>query len=123
MAIFGYLWYFSLNYLPKARNAARFMAISSIIDAIYIYEYQGNDISDLIGREESEICDSRQGECGLGGLDISAVYGFNVNAPRDPFTNNANVGKTGFYIKKENNGRLMVTAPLAEKNAVIQIIK
>ncbi|EKE25330.1 MAG: hypothetical protein ACD_5C00206G0009 [uncultured bacterium] len=125
LAIFGLGIYI---YNPKKkllemRNSQRRSDVVNILNAVYKYEKDGGDISfiastpTMVCRQEAISC---EGFMNLNNI-INKESEFLSEIPSDPNLEDQN--SSGYLIWKSNNGRLNVSAPLAENRAVITLSK
>jgi len=113
-----------------ARNTQRISDINTILNAIYQYSIDNNgDMPDGIptgtecpGIGSSEIC-QYDASCG-NYVDLSILatnQKYLVSIPIDP--QNLSTNGTGYNMVKTVNNRIIVCAPLAEREAVIEVSK
>ena len=111
--------------LLERRNSQRRTAVSNILNAVYQYSVDnGGELPFSISSEPKKICASKAKSCD-GLIDISSIVSNKKyllsNVPVDPREKNSN--SSGYEISKLGNGRISVSAPLAENNATISLSK
>lgn len=110
--------------LGDTRNTQRRSDVNAILSASSQYALDNNGILPAgILASSTEVCATTGVTCGsavdLGVLTVNSKY---ITAiPRDPQAVVAT--STGYFISKDANGRLTVTAPLAEQGAVITLTR
>jgi transaldolase len=107
------------------RNSRRRTDVVNILNAVYQYTSQHNgEIPASITSNPGMICKSGAKSC-QGRVDISEILVSEKkilqSVPVDPLEKSEN--SSGYQISKLSNGRINVTAPLAENNAVISLSK
>ncbi len=123
IAILAGIVIFAINpakQLGDTRNAQRHVDVGTIIDAVHQYAInnQGN-LPGTIPDNSTEICQTSASSC-AGLVDLSALTAgglYIVAIPVDP-KNSSSTG-TGYNINKDPNGRIVVSAPLAEQGVTI----
>lgn len=110
--------------LGDTRNAQRRSDVTTILNAAYQYSIDNNGVLPAgITASSTEICASGAANCtsviDLSVLTVNSKY---VTAiPSDP--QKVTVNGAGYEISKDANGRLTVSAPLAEQGAVISVTR
>lgn len=119
------LYFFGLNPVKKMadmRNSQRRKDITSILNAVYQFSNKG-EIS-TISMEPKMICRDTANSC-EGMVDLGNIIlkekNLLTNIPVDPREKNPD--SSGYKIWRMPNGRIAVSAPLAENNAVITLSK
>lgn len=115
--------------LGDARNATRAENVTTILDAVYQYEIDNNGnlpgtTANPITTATSPICIQNVATCPNGDVDLSDLTTngtYLVAIPTDP--QNTSTTVTGYDIAKDNNGRITVSAPMAEQNATISVTR
>ena len=109
--------------LGDTRNAQRRADVNTILNAVYQYTIDNNGtLPTSITTSATEICKTG-GTC-TGLIDLSVLTASEkhlTSIPIDPTGSSAN--GTGYRILKTGNGRIKVSAPNAENNAVIEITR
>jgi hypothetical protein len=110
--------------LLEMRNSQRRNDVVSILNAVYKYgvDHEGN-FPFQTPSSATMICRSGAKSC-EGLVDISKILEEQqllLKVPVDPRVNNDNA--SGYQISWLSNGRISVSAPLAENNAVISLSK
>lgn len=100
--------------LASTRNAKRQSDVSTILNAVYQYAIDNQ------GRMPSNIPTTAMGICRTGsltcnnGIDLTVLTGaYLVSVPVDPQQPEVGTG-TNYFIRRDTNGRLTVSAPGAE---------
>lgn len=111
--------------LLEMRNSQRRSDVVNILNAVYQYGSEnGGEFSSGIGASPTMICRSGAQSCS-GLVDISQILKVEKkllsSVPVDPTEKDPNI--SGYQISRLSNGRMNVTAPLAENNAVISLSK
>jgi hypothetical protein len=111
--------------LLEMRNSQRRSDVVNILNSVYQYAIEDkNTLPEIVSIEPKGICRSDAKSC-EGLVDISPVIKnkrYLLSAvPVDPRENDVN--DSGYQIARLGNGRISVTAPLAENNAVISLSK
>ncbi|KKQ38971.1 MAG: hypothetical protein US57_C0026G0007 [Candidatus Moranbacteria bacterium GW2011_GWC2_37_73] len=100
--------------LLERRNSQRRSDVANILNSVYQYSIDhSGELPESITTQPTVICKSNALSCD-GKYLLSKV-------PVDPKEKNAN--SSGYQIHKLTNGRISVSAPLAENNAVISLSK
>ena len=110
--------------LGDTRNAQRRSDVTTILNAAYQYSIDNNGVLPAgITASSTEICATGAASCaGLIDLSVLTTNGkYLVGIPQDPQKVTAN--GNGYSIFKDANGRITVTAPLAEQGAVISVTR
>ena len=115
--------------LGDTRNAQRRSDVTTILNAAYQYSIDNNGVlpAGISTTTPTEICLSGTlpADCVTGGLVDLSVLTTNskyVTAiPSDP--QKTTVNGAGYVIVKDANGRLTVSAPIAEQSAVITVTR
>ncbi|KKQ51260.1 MAG: hypothetical protein US70_C0020G0010 [Parcubacteria group bacterium GW2011_GWD2_38_11] len=109
----------------EIRNSQRRSDVVNILNSVYQYSIEHNGaLPESITSEPTMICKSGALSCD-GLVDISEIANNKryllLKVPVDP--KEKNVNSSGYQISKLANGRISVSAPLAENNAVISLSK
>ena len=109
----------------EMRNSQRRSDVVNILNAVYQYRLDQNGaLPANIGASPTMICKGKAASCD-GLVDISQVLVIEKtilsSVPIDPKEDRLNI--SGYQISLSANGRINVTAPLAENNAVISLSK
>lgn len=110
--------------LGDTRNTQRRSDVNAILSASSQYALDNNGVLPAgILASSTEVCATGAASCtGLVDLSVLTVNSKYITAiPSDP--QKVTVGGTGYFISKDANGRLTVTAPLAEQGAVITLTR
>lgn len=104
--------------LGDTRNAQRKADVNTILSAVYQYSIDNNgSLPGGITTTAKNICQSDMtlSQCNtLGGVSLSVLTGsYVVKIPKDPSVSATGTG-TNYWIVKDANGRITVTAPNAE---------
>lgn len=110
--------------LADTRNAQRRVDVNTILNAVHQYMIDnGGAIPSSISIEATNIC--RTGQSCTNLIDLSVLTNdekYLTAIPIDPtFPNNESL--TDYYIEKTSNGRITVSAPNAERGAVISVTR
>lgn len=116
--------------LADARNSQRWSDVNTILNATYQYAIDHNGdmptnvaVSNTCstGVGGAEICQTDVGGCsGLADLSVltdNQVY--LITMPIDPQENSSN--QTGYYIVQNDDDRIIVCAPAAERGVTIEV--
>lgn len=109
--------------LGDTRNAQRSADVTTILNAVYQYSLDNNgSLPASITTTSTAIC-ATGGTCtGLIDLSVLTASGkYVVAIPRDPQTPTGN--STNYFINKDVNGRVVVSAPAAENSKVISVTR
>ncbi|HAR99510.1 MAG: hypothetical protein UR95_C0004G0028 [Parcubacteria group bacterium GW2011_GWC1_36_108] len=111
--------------LLERRNSQRRSDVANILNSVYQYSIDhSGELPESITTQPTVICKSNALSCD-GLVDISEITDDEKyllsKVPVDPKEKNAN--SSGYQIHKLTNGRISVSAPLAENNAVISLSK
>ena len=110
--------------LGDTRNAQRRSDVTTLLNAAYQYSIDNNGVLPSgITATSTEICAQGAASCaGVIDLAVLALNGkYLVGIPQDPQKVTAN--GNGYSISKDANGRINVTAPLAEQGALITVTR
>jgi prepilin-type N-terminal cleavage/methylation domain-containing protein len=111
--------------LGFARDAKRQSDVNTILNAVYQYaiDHNGGVPGSIpLSNTAIEICRTGIPVC-IGGADLDLLSGsYLVSVPVDPRAPDSGTG-TSYFIKRDNNGRLTVKAPLAEVRNVIEVTR
>ena len=114
--------------LAQTRNAQRRVDVNTILNASYQYAIDNNGtVPSTITTSSTEICETGVASttCSSSSLIYLGVLTDNeeyvVSIPTDP--NSATTNGTGYYILKTANGRITVSAPLAEQGETISVTR
>lgn len=119
MGVLGSIIFLALNpqrQLGLARDRKRFNDITSILDAVYQYQVDENQLPPGIPLTLQEICKKEALSCN-NGVDINILTAsgkYLVTIPHDPHAPESGTG-TAYFIVKDANKRITLTAPLAEQ--------
>lgn len=113
--------------LGDTRNAQRKADVNTILSAVYQYSIDNNgSLPSGITTTAKIICqsDMSSADCTtLGGVNLSVLTGsYVVKIPKDPQVSATGTG-TNYWIVKDSNNRITVTAPGAEQGATISITR
>lgn len=107
--------------LADTKNAQRRTDINTVLSAVYQYSIDNNgNLPSAITASSTEICKTGSTAC-TGIVDLSVLTNdekYLVAMPTDPSVDETAEG-TGYTILKSTNGRITVSAPLAEQGAQI----
>lgn len=110
--------------LGDARNAQRRSDVNTVLNAVYQYAIDHNGtLPSGITTTTKHICATAVGSpttCANAGEGISLdvlTGSYIVRLPRDPSVDSAS-GGTAYYIVKDSNGRVTVSAPKAEGTTI-----
>jgi hypothetical protein len=111
--------------LLEMRNSQRRSDVVNILNAVYQYRIDNKNVLPAsISSTPTSICRSGGSSC-TGMVDLSDVFvrekKMLSKMPIDPREKNQDL--SGYQISLSSNGRINVTAPLAENNAVISLSK
>ena len=110
--------------LAEMRNSNRRTDVIAIVNATYQYNKDNNGkLLELITETPKTICNSGGAACN-GFVDLSemvATKKYIDKIPTDPKEKTPN--SSGYQISKTANGRISVTAPNAERGAIINSSK
>ncbi len=109
--------------LGFARDAKRQSDVNTILNAVYQYSIDHNGVmpAGIPATGRHEIC--RTGAADCQGADLNALSGsYLVSIPVDPRAPETGTG-TSYFIRRENNGRMTVNAPLAEVRNEISVTR
>ncbi len=109
--------------LESARNAQRKSDVNTILNATYQYaiDNDGNLPADIPHGNPSPICATNHDDCD--GLSLDTLTGsYLVRIPRDPLLDSASP-ITGYEMVQDVNGRITVSAPMAEKAETISVTR
>lgn len=123
IAILAGIVIFAINpgkQLADTRNAQRRVDVNTILNAVHQYSInnQGN-LPEEIEMGDAEICQTDASSC-AGLIDLSELTEngiYIVSVPIDP--QNESEDGTGYEISEDGNGRVTVSAPLAEQGETI----
>ncbi len=111
--------------LGDARNAQRRADVNTILNAAYQYSIDNSTVGipASITTTDTFICKSGTADC-TGFVDLSVLTTggkYIVALPVDPRAGATE--ETGYKIKKDANGRIVVSAPNAEQSATISVTR
>ncbi len=119
--------------LGDARNAQRRSDVNTILSAVYQYAIDNNGnlpsgIPTGTSTAAQPICMVDVGATActtLGGVNLRILTGsYLVSIPRDPSLSSTLTGTgTRYFIVKDSNGRVTVSAPGAEQGATISVTR
>lgn len=104
--------------IGDTRNARRRADVNTILNAVYQYFVDNGSVPSTITTSSTVICDTG---VSCSGIDLSALTSgekYLVSIPVDP-TQASTTLVTGYYIYKDTNNRITVTAPNAENSVTI----
>ncbi|HCO99435.1 MAG TPA: hypothetical protein DIT56_02400 [Candidatus Moranbacteria bacterium] len=109
----------------EMRNSQRRSDVVNILNSVYQYSIDhSGELPESITTQPTVICKSNALSCD-GLVDISEITDDEKyllsKVPVDP--KEKDVNSSGYQILKHSNGRISVSAPLAENNAVINLSK
>lgn len=104
--------------LGSSRDAKRQADVNTIIDAVYQYsiDHQGLLPNSIPTGTLQEICRTGAVDCDGVNLDVLSNT-YLVSIPIDPRAPETGTG-TSYFIRRNGNGRLTISAPLAEGDAI-----
>lgn len=104
--------------LGSSRDAKREADVNTILNAVYQYsiDHQGFLPSSIPTGTLQQICRTGTVDCDEVNLSVLADT-YLVSIPIDPRAPEAGTG-TSYFIRRDGNGRLTITAPLAEEDTV-----
>ncbi len=107
--------------LGDTRNAQRKADVNTILSAVYQYSIDNNgSLPAGITTAAQEICATGAGTCTA--VDLDALTGsYVVRIPQDPQVNSST--GTNYWIVRDSNNRITVSAPGAEQGATISITR
>lgn len=103
--------------LGDSRNSQRKADINTILNAVYQYYVDENELPSTVSAAETEICKTNASSC-TSLIDLSVLTTdekYLTSMPTDP--TGVSTNGTGYRIKKSSNNRVTVNAPFAE-NAI-----
>ncbi len=109
--------------LGSSRDAKRRSDVNTILNAVYQYaiDHQGILPSTIPTGVSRQICKLAAADCDE--VDLDALSGtYLVSIPIDPQASETGTG-TSYFIRHDSNGRLTVSAPLAEESDSISITR
>ena len=110
--------------LGDTRNAQRRSDVTTILNAVYQYSLDNNgNLPAEISTTSLEICKSGA-TCDATFAEINEITAngkYVVSIPVDPSGGSTN--GTGYFIEKDANGRVKVSAPDAEQGATIEVTR
>lgn len=107
--------------LAKVRNTERIASVHNILQAVLQYNLEAGVFPESIGTIPAEICRTDASNCN-GLVDLSVLthnQEYLPSLPIDPAS--ASPNGTGYGIFRMPSGRITVTAPGAERGAIIEI--
>lgn len=109
--------------LASTRDAKRQSDINTILNAVYQYVVDFNNLPPGIPVGTAmQICRTGSATC-VNGVDLDSLSGaYLVSIPIDPQAPETGTG-TSYFIRRDNNGRLTVSAPLAEEKESISVTR
>lgn len=113
-----------INLLPLTRNSERKSEVQELMNALYQYDIDNKEFPKGIEEYPKDICRLHvEKDCqGLLYLqDLVNDQRYLVSLPIDPSVNQGIT--TGYQIQRTAEGRIIVSAPLAENDEVIKIIR
>ncbi len=120
--------------LGDSRNAQRSADVNTIINGVYQYTLDNNGVLPAVGSRTgavaisttpTEVCNTSTSTCtGLVDLAVLTALGkYVVAIPKDPQCPTTNLNGTCYFISKDANNRLVVSANLAENGKTISVNK
>jgi prepilin-type N-terminal cleavage/methylation domain-containing protein len=109
--------------LGFARDAKRQSDVNTILNGLYQYSIDHNGVlpAGIPASGIHEIC--RTGAADCDGANLNALSGsYLVSIPIDPRAPETGTG-TSYFIKRENGGRMTVSAPLKEVRENISVTR
>lgn len=110
--------------LADARNAQRRSDVNTILNAVYQYAIDHNGtLPSCIAVTSKNVCVGGSDCSGVTtGCDLDVLTGsYLVNLPTDP--SGATANDTNYDIVRDANGRVTVSAPVAENSATISVTR
>lgn len=110
--------------LGTTRDAKRRSDVNTIINAMYQYsiDNSGNLPPGIAIGTDREICKTGAASC-ANGVDLDVLTGsYLVSIPLDPHAPESGTGSR-YFIRQDSNGRLTVSAPLAEETDEISVTR
>jgi len=110
--------------LASSRDAKRQSDVNTILNAVYQYQIDnlGNPPPGIPTTTALEICRTGATSCQYG-VNMNVLSGaYLVTVPLDPRAEATGTG-TEYFILRNSNGRLTVSAPLAEEEASISVTR
>jgi prepilin-type N-terminal cleavage/methylation domain-containing protein len=109
--------------LGDTRNAQRKADVNTILSAVYQYSIDNNgSLPGTITTVNSEVCATDSDDCDAA-ISLDVLTGsYVVKLPRDPQASATGTG-TNYWIVRDANNRITVTAPGAEQGATISITR
>lgn len=107
----------------NSRNSKRKADVRIILNAVYQYTIDKNELPKTIPLKNTEICKTGAASC-AGLVDLSILTDkqlYLVQIPVDPNISSGN--GSGYFIVKTAQGRISVTAPLAEQGESVSITR
>jgi type IV pilus assembly protein PilA len=110
--------------LASGRDTKRVSDVNTILNAVYQYsiDHAGNFPSSLVVGPAKGICKTGLLICN-NGVNLNALSGsYLVSIPEDPNASTTGTG-TEYFIQRLANGRLTISAPLAEGSDPIVVTR
>lgn len=108
--------------LAETRNAQRRVDVNTILNGIYQYAIDAGSLPASITTSTTNICKTGGSCAGLIDLAVLTTNGtYLVGMPTDPTGSSTN--GTGYFVSRNANGRVTVTAPSAEQGATITVTR
>ena len=111
--------------LGDTRNAQRRTDVNTILNAVYQYSIDNNgNLPTSITVTPTEVCKTGAGSC-TSLIDLSVLTTdekYLTSIPIDPSAN-CNANGVCYQISKSANGRVTISAPDAEQDAVITVTR
>jgi prepilin-type N-terminal cleavage/methylation domain-containing protein len=112
----------------QSRNAQRFSNVNTILNAAHQYAIENNGVlpTTISTTTATEVCKTGAGSCtGLTNLSVLTLNEkYVVSIPIDPLCpTGCDANGAGYKIIQSANGRLTVTAPLAEASTTISVTR
>lgn len=108
--------------MAQMRNTQRQAGIGEITKKVLEYNLDHGRFPEAITETPLEVCRYKAADCtDMADLSVLVTEDYLVDIPVDPSTSSIN--GTGYGIFKTPQGRLTVTAPGAERGAIIELTR
>ncbi len=115
--------------LGDTRNAQRSADVTTILNAIYQYSVDNNNLPASVTGVSTEICATGAASCTTPGVVIdltvlTTAEKYLVSIPKDPLCATVCAANgTGYKVNKDASNRIVVTAPSAENGKTISVTR